>query len=222
MNRLPPHLPLAPVPGRFVHARLLTSAHPDRSAAEDFIADIYRERFNARLSEFPPHLVAYHDVDGELLAAVGLRYGNEGALFVERYLDEPIEHALVHAGQSAARRERIAEAGNFATRTPGIARELIVQLAWLLHAADMDWVAFVATRQLRNAFDRLGLAPVELAVAQAARMGEQRLHWGSYYDTQPRVMCGNLAQGVEYLRNREPQPAPVMDLPRCCCAGGEA
>ena len=122
MNRLPPDIPLAPVPGRFAQTRLLSPGHPERAAVEEFIAGIYRARFSARLSEFFPHLVAYYDVDGQLLAAVGLRFGSEGALFVERYLDEPIERALVRAGRPAVGRERIAEAGNFATRTPGIAR----------------------------------------------------------------------------------------------------
>lgn len=221
MNQPSPHIPLAPVPGRFAQARCLLPGHPERAAVESFIAGIYHERFGAQLSQFPRHLLAYHDVEGRLLAAVGLRYAGDGPLFLERYLDEPIEQALARAGRATAKRERIAEVGNFATRTPGIARELIVQLAWLLRTGGMDVVAFVATRQLRNAFDRLNLAPVELAIAQASRVGEQRQHWGSYYDTQPRVMCGDLAQGIAFLRNRAAQPAPV-DEPVHLCVGAEA
>lgn len=221
MNRLPLQLPLAPLPGRFARAQLCAPDHPDRSRVETFIAAIYRERFGAQFDEFFPHLVAYYDVDDNLLAAVGLRCGREGRLFVEHYLDEPIEHALSHNGLAHVARDRIAEAGNFAARTPGIARELILQLAWLLWVVGMDWVAFVATRQLRNAFHRLHLAPVELAIAQAERLGERGLHWGSYYDTQPKVMCGNLLHGIDFLRGRASPPVPAAELQRCC-AGSEA
>lgn len=221
MNRLSSQLPLAPVPGRFAHAQLCPPDHPDRIHVEHFIAAIYRARFDAQLTTFLPHLVAYRDTEGQLLAAVGLRCAAEGPLFVERYLDEPIEHALSREQGAALSRDRITEAGNFAARTPGGARELIVQLAWLLRAAHMEWVTFVATRQLRNAFDRLQLAPVELAIARAERMDEQGRQWGTYYDTQPRVMCGNLLQGVDFLPGAGAPSTQVAEIPRCC-AGGEA
>jgi hypothetical protein len=50
----------------------------------------------------------------------------------------------------------------------------------------------VATRQLRNSFDRLGLAPQHLVAADPQRLGSEAASWGSYYAQQPALMFGDL------------------------------
>ncbi|WP_164279862.1 thermostable hemolysin [Stenotrophomonas indicatrix] len=218
MDTIPQPIPLAPHPGRFAEASLIGRDHPDRRTVEAFIARIYDERFGADVRTFMPHLLAYRDTQGELVAAVGMRRASEGALFVEHYLDAPVETALAGRLPAAPGRPQIAEVGHFAASTPGVARELIVQLAWLLGAAQVDWVLFVATQQLRNAFVRLHLAPIELAVARAERMGEGAADWGRYYQSQPRVMCGNIREGNAFLRGLA---CPVA-LPASACGAGDA
>ena len=114
-------------------------------------------------------------------------------------------------------RRRVVEVGNFAATSPGIARELILQLALTLQAAGMDWVLLVATQQLRNAFERLRLPMLELAEARAERLGDAGADWGRYNDARPRLICGNLAEGVAYLRGVE-RPA-ACTAPDACLAG---
>ena len=219
MHWIRPHVSLAPFPGRFADVRLVDPVDPRREAVERFIADVYLHRFGARLRSFLPHLLAYEDSAGRLVAAVGLRSGGEGDLFVEQYLDAPIESAMRQRGITrAVDRRAVVEVGNFAATTPGIARELIVQLAHLLHEARMDWVLFVATQQLRNAFQRLHLSTVELAEARADHLRELCSDWGDYYASRPRLMCGNVAEGMALLRDAAAQPAPCA-APVLCLAG---
>lgn len=211
---------LAPFAGRFAHAALIDRQHPQRTAVEAFIAAVYEARYGARLRHFLPHLVAYWDASGALVAAVGIRLGDEGALFVEQYLESHAEHAMAQRlAMTAPVRASLAEVGNFAARTPGAARELIVQLTCLLHAAQVRWVLFAATRQLRNAFERLQLSPVELAEARPDRLHDAATDWGRYYDTQPWVMCGNVALGHAYLLTRQTQDAVVQPQTGFCLAG---
>lgn len=193
---------LAPLPGRFAHASLVTSNDPQRPVVEDFIRKIYWERFEASLQSFFPHLLSYRDTDGNMLAAVGLRLGSEGDLFVEQYLDGRAEHVIAQRQIANVPRTALAEVGNFAALTPGTARELILQLTWTLHSAHVRWVLFAATKQLRNAFDRLHLSTIELADANVDRLDGDRLQWGRYYDSEPRVMCGNVVSGHAYLQQQ--------------------
>lgn len=202
MDTIPHPIPLAPLPGRFADAVLIGPHHPVRRAVESFISSVYRERFDAEVRTFMPQLLAYRDAQGKLVAAVGLRQAAVGPLFVEHYLDAPVEEVLASRLSISPKRSQIVEVGHFAASSAGVARELIVQLAWVLGAVKVDWVLFVATRQLRNAFVRLHLAPIELAAARAERMGESAADWGRYYETQPRLMCGNVLEGIAYLRGR--------------------
>lgn len=206
---------LAPIPGQISFVNRIDVDAPGRAEAEAFVAGIYRERHGARLRTFMPQLLAYHDRDGALVAVLGLRMAGEGRLFVEQYLDEPVETALALRGLAPPRRQAIAEVGNFAARSPGAAREMIVHATWMLDAMRIAWVLFTATRQLRNAFDRLHLAPVDLAEARRECLHDDSSDWGDYYATQPRVMCGNVAAGRAFLqRGFAPGPATLPEL-RC-------
>lgn len=176
----------------FASAECQDADHPQRAATEAFIAAVYRRRFAAELRSFMPHLLAFRSPQGELCAAVGLRCGSEGPLFVEHYLDQPAEQRIASNRCLPVSRRQIVELGSFAATTPGAARALILTVIPLLHDAGMRWVMWVATRQLRNAFDRLGLATRSLGPAQAHRLGEAAADWGHYYDALPELLYGDL------------------------------
>lgn len=203
-----------PFPSRLPHSQVVGPLDPHRGEVEQFIADVYRQRYGATLNAFLPHLLAFRDDQGQLLAAVGMRVGNEGALFVEQYLDEPV-HALLSRREIAnVARDRVAEIGNFAASTPGVARELIVRLTDMLHAAGVRWVVFVATQQLRNTLDRLQLVTVELGDASPESLHGDAAQWGSYYAARPKVVCGNVLAGRAFLyqsRKRDAESPPDAD-----------
>lgn len=198
MSWIPTSL-VAPFPSRLLQSQVLGPHDPNRDAVERFIADVYRERYGATLHSFLPHLLAFRDAQGVLVAAVGMRLGSEGPLFVEQYLDEPVQALLSQREIATVGRDRIAEIGNFAATSPGIARELIVRLTDLLHAAHVRWVLFAATQQLRNTLDRLHLVTVELGEASPVRLHGDAAAWGSYYQARPKVVCGNVSAGRAFL-----------------------
>lgn len=202
MHWIRPHVALAPFPGRFARVALFGPDDAGRHAVEAFVAAVYLARYQARLRRFFPHLIAYYDDQEHLVAAVGLRSADEGQLFAEQYLAAPIETVMAQRGIARVTRDAVVEVGNFAAVTPGIARELILQATCILSSAHRPWVLFVATQQLRNAFQRLHLSPIELADATADRLVDHGSDWGDYYASRPRLMCGNVAQGNAYLHRR--------------------
>lgn len=192
--------PIRAVPARPRQAARLEpmhTTHPQRRSFEQFIAERFSRAYGARLTHFLPHLLGVKDTLGRWQAAAGYAAAGAQPLFLEQYLDHPIEHALAEEVGRPIPRGSIVEVGNLAAASAGMARALIPQLARHLHRMGYRWVAFTATRALRNSFQRLGLRPLHLAEADPARLAERGANWGSYYEQDPMVMAGKISLGLQ-------------------------
>lgn len=163
-----------------------------RAALEGFIAERFRLVYGARVSHFCAQLLGMRSPEGAWQAAAGYTPAGGKALFLEQYLDAPVETVLAGASGRRVERERIAEVGNLAAET-GMGRALIPALGAHLHELGYRWVVFTATRQLQNAFRRLRLEPLPLAPALPSRLADGGAAWGTYYAHAPRVMGGMIA-----------------------------
>lgn len=172
---------------------------PRRAAAEQFIADTFRRRHGAEVRHFAPNLLLLEN-DERIFAAAGWRCAGEDRLFLETYLDEPIEAAVARLAGQPIRREAIVEVGNLAAERPGGSVDVILTLARHLDRLGYEWVAFTATRELIGIFRRLGLPPLALAPADPSRLGAEAADWGSYYDNQPIVVAGRIALALEMVK----------------------
>lgn len=170
-----------------------------RAQAEDLIRRRYAACYQARIRHFMPVLLGLEGADGRLRGAVGCRRAQEGLLFLERYLGEPIERVLEHRVGRPVARATIVEVGNLAAESHGAARRLIVAVTGLLAQAGFGWVAFTGTPALLNSFRRLGLSPLPIAPADPARVGSELADWGSYYAQRPQVMAGEILAGNRRL-----------------------
>ena len=192
------HSELRAAPPRPVRSFLepVRRTHPLRAAFEDFIAARYRRAYGARVTHFLPHLLGVRDGLARWQAAAGYAAADSQGLFLEQYLATPIEQALAAALGRPVSRASIVEVGNLAAVSAGMARALIPGLARHLHRLGYRWVAFTATRALRNSFNRLGLKPLPLAAADPACLADGGANWGSYYHQDPLVMVGKISLAV--------------------------
>jgi hypothetical protein len=172
------------------------ATHPARAGFEAFIAARFRLAYRARLTRFLPHLLGVRDRLAGWRAGAGYAAAAADTLFLERYLDVPVERAIHAAGGPLPARSGIVEVGNLASISAGMARELIPALALHFHRLGYAWVTFTATRALRNSFHRLGLRPLRLASADAARLEDGGASWGSYYAQDPVVVACEIEQGL--------------------------
>ena len=124
----------------------LARNHPRRACLERFIADVYLRRYGARISHFAEQLIAFQDAAGNWVAAAGYTPATDAPLFVEQYVDAPIEEALTARIGAPVARHLVVEAGNLAAVGPGAARTMIVSLAVLLHRLQLGWVVLTGTR----------------------------------------------------------------------------
>lgn len=174
----------------------------ERARVESFIYAAYRAAYGAKLTAFMPQLTALCR-DRDLLAACGLRRAADETLYLETYLDVPVERAIAHATGERVARDRIAEIGNLAIARAGAARMLIAHVTAHLHASHAQWAVFTAVPALRNNFVRLSIPLYALGRAAPERLSaEARLDWGRYYDCAPQVIAVRVADAVAALRVR--------------------
>ncbi|AKK00637.1 thermostable hemolysin [Pseudomonas sp. WP18] len=172
-----------------------------RAVFEAFIQQRFRKAHGADIRQFMPQLLGVHNGTGELCAVAGLRRAHLEPLFLERYLQAPIELLVSAAADRTVDRRVIVEVGNLAASDTGSARLCIIAITYLLAMGGLEWVTFTGNIGLVNSFHRLGLKPVTLCAADPERLGEERHHWGSYYESKPWVHVGNIRAGFIHLRN---------------------
>jgi hypothetical protein len=180
----------------------------ERKPLEGFIYRTFQHAYGAELRTFYPNLTAF-TTGGRIRGVVGYRNGIAQPLFSEQYLDAPVEKVMAMHLDRIVERHHVVEVGNLALTGTGEARWVIAAMTVLLQAAGYRWVLFTAVKPLFNAFQRLGLNPVQIAVPDPKRLPDGGSHWGSYYQTEPMVYAGNIEAGYRklsaYVSQRQPR-----------------
>lgn len=162
----------------------------DRAEIEQFISNVFHQAYGAKIKRFKPCLMSLRDQDNKLVAACGFRSAALEPLFLEIYLDRPIEAVLSERTGFPVKRSSIVEVGNLSVVEPGMARYLIAAIVTQLHATSKQWAVFTAVPVLRNAFVKMGLNPFILCNADKSRLApEEQAEWGNYYEQKPQIMA---------------------------------
>lgn len=181
------------------HLTLHLVGDPTRENLQQFIHQCFATVHQADVQHYLPELLALHDSHGRLIAAAGMRPASDGPLFLERYLQAPVEAAIAQVAGVAADRACMVEVGNLASLSAGSARIMIIAVTWLLAIRGLEWVTFTGAATLINSFQRLGLMPTVLATADPECLQGELDQWGSYYDQHPQVFAGNIGSGFDAL-----------------------
>lgn len=175
---------------RVITSRLSTVSAPDRRQLEQFIHTVFRNVYNADITHFMPQMLSLHDQHAQVLAVCGLRSASNKRLFLEAYLDQPVEAALSARVGTEVSRNHIVEIGNLAVAELGMARCLLQEVIKYLHDTDAQWAVFTAIPALRNSLGKLSVQLEVLGDANIDRLAEaDRYGWGSYYQQHPQVMA---------------------------------
>lgn len=187
---------------------------PQRTQVEQFLERSYARAFGGELTAHYPILMSVWDAEGGLHAAAGLRFAAREDLFLEQYLDRPVEAETARVFRTPVARTEVAEIGNLASSSPGASVFLFLALAGYLDQQGCRFAAATATRQLRRIFRRVGFGAERLAEARPERLGDQAGRWGSYYENDPQVLAGEIAPSFDPLRrslSADPGPqAPCL------------
>lgn len=194
----------APVTHRCVSHELVLHAAdtPRRAELEQFVHGVFAARHGAEVCSFMPTLLAMQNDVGRICSVAGFRCASEQRLFLERYLDAPVEHLIESRAHCAVARSEIVEVGNLAAMSCRSAMRLVLDLPRLLLGRGYRWMVFTATDTVRELLMSYHAPLWELGIASADRVQGSGDDWGRYYETNPRVMVGYLPDGLMLSRHR--------------------
>ncbi len=165
------------------------------TVSANFARRLYRRHHGADIC---PSYLSWRTVnaaDGRPLAVLGYRAAADGPLFLESYLAGPIETVAAERLGMDVGRGDIVEIGCLAALpSPALVR--------LWHGSatalgDRFSVAVATlTAPLRRGFARVGLPIVPIAPATRGQLAGKRENWGRYYDQDPVVCVGIIADGA--------------------------
>lgn len=161
-----------------------------RQEVEAFIHAVFKITYGANVTEFMPTLVALRDENGVLMAAFGMRSAAKEKLFLEQYLDIPIEQLLTEQLGKPITRNEITCIGNLAVSNPRNAGVLIAHV--IQHSLDIgiEWCVATAHHSLQNGLVKGGRDVYPLHLADKAHLPlEEQAVWGTYYDQMPQVVA---------------------------------
>ncbi|WP_374414420.1 thermostable hemolysin [Novosphingobium colocasiae] len=126
-------------------------------------------------------------------AVLGYQRAGDAPLFLESYLDSPVEDCLAAVLGRPVARGSVIEIGSLAADDAFAMVSL-----WATAANDLGAQCEIAvatlTAPLRRMFTRMGVPLHVLAPATAARVSDPAA-WGRYYDADPMVCAGLIAEG---------------------------
>lgn len=173
---------------------------PERARVESFIQRIYAESYNAKITVNYPTLMSVRDLEGNIMAAVGFRPAGDERLFLEQYTVAPIEESLSQIYSRTIRRRQIAEIGNLASSGGGASIFLFMAMASHLNNKGIGHAVVTGTDYLHKKFINLGLNPQKICDATPEAVSGKTEQWGSYYDTNPRVLTGSITDSLTRLK----------------------
>ncbi len=171
---------------------------PGRDEVERYIARQFEDYYGARITQFMPYLLALKQGE-QIIAAMGLRPAEGTPLFIEQYLDQPIEQEVSVALGEEQPRELLMEIGNLAAMQPGASYLLFMAATEVFFVRGYRWAVFNATLTVQNVLRKLGFSFTSLRNADPARLGSQVDQWGSYYDSPSTVIALSASQAHHIL-----------------------
>jgi len=191
----------------------ITANHAhERRQVEAFIEQVYAKAYGAVIGQHYPTLISVRDEEGRILAALGFRAAGHHTLFLEQYMDMPVEAGVSAAFGTPAARDTIVEIGNLASAGHGAAVFLFAALTAYLECIGFTHLALTGTKLLRGYFAKLGLDPRDMGRADPARLNDHGKSWGTYYETEPRLIAGDVRASYAQLKK-------VMLVSQVCEAG---
>ena len=163
-----------------------------RSSLEARVRTGFGHHFNACIEGFMPELAVYEHATGAS-GVIGFRNAADESLFLENYLDLPVETVVHLVSGEVVDRGSVVEVGQFVVDERDIVADFFRELVPFLVSQGFEWVCFTGTNRIRALLARIGFAGFPVTLADEERLGESRDEWGSYYEQEPVVIVGKLS-----------------------------
>jgi hypothetical protein len=178
--------------------QLATLGGTQRKEIEQFIKQGFSKSYEAKVSVSMPHLLALRN--GTYKAALGIRSGKED-LFIEQYLSSAIEQQSVFVENNIDRKD-IAEIGHLYSNNQRFTIPLFMITAVSLFYMNYKYMVFSGTEKVINLIAKSGVNTTHLCNAQQSKIHTSTDDWGTYYDTNPKVIAISLSDVITLIGQR--------------------
>lgn len=179
---------------------MLPKLHPQRAEVEGFIKGIFKYHHQAQVTSFLPNLFSVFNEQGQTQTALGIKGASQGSLYLEHYLDEPIEKLVGNTLGETVKRSEVVEIGNLASQNSASCKALFAHITQYLQEQDVKWITCTGTATLRVVFKRLGIKALPIHEADQNRLGDEQYSWGNYYQNDPQVMLINVLETNQHFK----------------------
>jgi hypothetical protein len=173
------------------------SFQSDRDCIERFIEKTYRYHYGSTIKGHYPILMSVDDPRGRVLAAVGLRLARDEPLFLEQYLEQPVDAAIRLVLSQSVERNAIVEIGDLTSAGGGASVFLFIAVAAYLRQQSLAFAVATGTKGFRMATEMSNLSIWQAIGAQ--------LH-------NPSGLAGYFAGMMMRIANGEPNRLAVKAL----------
>lgn len=163
-----------------------------RSSLEARVRSGFGHHFNACIEGFMPDLAVYEHATGAS-GVIGIRGAGDEPLFLENYLDHPVETVIHLVSGEEVTRDAIVEVGQFVVDDRDIVTCFFRDLVPFLQSQGFAWICFTGTNRIRALLARIRFAGFPVTLASQERLVDPKDKWGSYYEHDPVVVVGKLS-----------------------------
>ncbi len=160
--------------------------------AQALVASQYKRHFGSLHHHTLPNSFNMYS-GSQLVGCAGFAGAADAPLFLEQYLDLPVELAV--SPEPNLSRAQIVEIGGLAVRHKRYVLPLMMQLAPELLHRQFSMAVCTVTGPVRGCLDKLGIEATVLGAADPAKLCSPG-DWGSYYELDPQVLAGSIQTGV--------------------------
>nr|WP_284676574.1 thermostable hemolysin [Vibrio sinus] len=189
---------------------IVEPSHPLWKEVTYQIRTRYKHAFGAVLCSFMPTFLVM--MKGQRIISIcGFQSAKYKPLFSEQYLSNSANAILSGIYGETVDRSKLVEFGQLSLFTKGTSPLHFYMIAEFLVEQGYEWAIFTATDPLHALMSKLGLKLEVIDRADKSQIPNADKIWGSYYQTSPRIVAGNIREGLEHLH--------AIFAEKKCCLG---
>ncbi|MFF2954892.1 thermostable hemolysin [Kitasatospora sp. NPDC057965] len=171
------------------------------------VQKVYSDSFGANVEVNPEFFLSYLEKDSEsgaeeVLACTGITVAGADPLFLETYLDVPVESLISSHRQVPVNRGEIIQLGSVASVRATAGAELFKALAVVLWSRGCRYAVMTSTQRSLALQRRLGIIFNPVGEADPGRLDPEELkNWGTFYDQKPLVVYAVIADQTSSFVN---------------------
>ncbi|MGP5068864.1 thermostable hemolysin [Psychrobacter faecalis] len=176
--------------------RFLSPQDSDYSLVKIAVQKHYFNYFGAMPNPNPDYFICLikSDDSSDIIACAGITCASSGKLFSEHYLDQSLDKIY------SVNRNRILEVSCFSAFYPGIGagQTLLKNIMHIFASRNYLYIVLTATRKVQQILQSIQDNIDYLSIADPTRVEDITIDWGTYYDSNPRVVVSKLNSSNEF------------------------